>query len=215
MVHLCWGGGGGGYVGRPSKIIWGGSPPSSYPYVCMVFTFWHMYFKNCESETNLTIENFIYVQLDLNIAKSKFSSNLWCLNVNFLVPENLLWDTSSLKYSWKKKESMSKFNLSYDVAVIQWITSCHKNHMTTHVITLWRVCVMSLTTSMSTMHFDIELMFILKARKSPLRVIWSTESYTRGHFMWNLWNSPKARFINFIWNDHTYKNLYIWYKRVL
>ena len=34
--------------------------------------------------------------------------------------------------------------LSYDVAVIQWITSCHKNRMTTRVITLWRVDVTSL-----------------------------------------------------------------------
>ena len=31
--------------------------------------------------------------------------------------------------------------LSYDVAVIQWLTSCHKNRMTTRYITLgyWRV----------------------------------------------------------------------------
>ena len=28
--------------------------------------------------------------------------------------------------------------LSYDVAVFQWITSCHKNRMTTRVITLLR-----------------------------------------------------------------------------
>ena len=33
------------------------------------------------------------------------------------------------------------FNLSYNVAVIQWLTSCHKNRMTTRYITLgyWRV----------------------------------------------------------------------------
>ena len=43
--------------------------------------------------------------------------------------------------------------LSYDVAVIQWITSCHKNRMTTRVITLWRGDVTSLTTSVSTMQF--------------------------------------------------------------
>ena len=32
-------------------------------------------------------------------------------------------------------------HLSYDVAVIQWLTSCHKNRMTTRYITLgyWRV----------------------------------------------------------------------------
>ena len=40
----------------------------------------------------------------------------------------------------------SKLFLSYYVAVIQWITSCHKNRMTTRVITHWRVCVTSLTT---------------------------------------------------------------------
>ena len=31
-----------------------------------------------------------------------------------------------------------KVNLSYDVAVIQWITSRHKNRMTTRYITLWQ-----------------------------------------------------------------------------
>ena len=56
--------------------------------------------------------------------------------------------------------------LSYDVAVIQWIMSCHKNRMTTHVITLWRVHVTSLTTSMSTMCFLFEIIFILKTIKS-------------------------------------------------
>ena len=61
---------------------------------------------------------------------------------------------------------MGKYYLSYDVAGIQWITSCHKNRMTTRVIALWRVCITSLTTSMSTMRFHIELISILKAIKS-------------------------------------------------
>ena len=56
-------------------------------------------------------------------------------------------------------------SLSYDVAFSQWITSCHKNHMTTRVITLWRVDVTSLTMSVSTMCFLAEIMFILKAIK--------------------------------------------------
>ena len=34
-------------------------------------------------------------------------------------------------------------------------------------------------------------------------------SYTRGHFIWNLWNEPLASFINFIWNDHSCKILFI------
>ena len=42
---------------------------------------------------------------------------------------------------------------SYDVAVIQRIASCQKNHMTARVKTLWRLHVTSLTTSMSTMRF--------------------------------------------------------------
>ena len=57
--------------------------------------------------------------------------------------------------------------VSLDIAVIQWITSCHKNPITTRVIILWRVAVTSLTTSMSTMRFHIELLFIL----NPIRVI--------------------------------------------
>ena len=36
-----------------------------------------------------------------------------------------------------------------------------------------------------------------------------TESYTHGHFIWNLWNLPKACFKNFIWNDHSCKILYV------
>ena len=41
--------------------------------------------------------------------------------------------------------------LSYDVAVFHWITSCHKNHITTRVLTLLREYVTSLTTSVTTM----------------------------------------------------------------
>ena len=59
--------------------------------------------------------------------------------------------------------------LSYDVAVIQWITSCHKNHMTTRVITFWRVDVTSLTTSVSTMRFLLEILSTLKAIKSSFK----------------------------------------------
>ena len=42
-------------------------------------------------------------------------------------------------------------SLSYDVTVFQWITSCHKNRMTTCVLTLLREYVTSLTTSVTTM----------------------------------------------------------------
>ena len=75
--------------------------------------------------------------------------------------------------------------LSYDVSIIQWITSCHKNRMTTRVITLWRFYVTRWTTLVSTLSFLTEIMLILKAIK------------------------PQARFINFIWNDHEFKFLFI------
>ena len=46
--------------------------------------------------------------------------------------------------------SMHYEHLSYDAAVFQWITSCHKNRVTTCVITLLREYVTSLTTSVTT-----------------------------------------------------------------
>ena len=52
-----------------------------------------------------------------------------------------------------------KSYLSYDVAVIQWITSRHKNHTT-----LWRVDVTSLTTSVSTRRFLTEIKLALRSR---------------------------------------------------
>ena len=58
---------------------------------------------------------------------------------------------------------------SYDVAVIQWITSCQKNHTTTCVIALWHIDVTSLTTYMSAMRFLAEIMLILWAIKSHLK----------------------------------------------
>ena len=71
---------------------------------------------------------------------------------------------------WVGQDNLCKGEhiLSYDVAVIQRITSCHKTQMTTHVIhvTLWCVYITSLTTSVSTMSFLIEIMLILKAIKS-------------------------------------------------
>ena len=60
-------------------------------------------------------------------------------------------------------------NLSYDVAVIHWITSCHKNRMTTRVITLWCKYVTSQITSVSTMLFLLEILSISKTIKFNLK----------------------------------------------
>ena len=57
--------------------------------------------------------------------------------------------------------------VSYVLAVVQLITSFHKNRMNTRVITLWRVDVTSLTTSVSTMRFLAEIMLIDPLYKPP------------------------------------------------
>ena len=69
-------------------------------------------------------------------------------------------------------------DLSFDVAVIQWITLCHKYRMTTRVITLWRADVTSLTTSVSTMRFLLEILPILKAIKSNFKGSYDKQNLT-------------------------------------
>ena len=60
-------------------------------------------------------------------------------------------DTSYLSKILLLYGAQTNKTLSYDAAVFQWITSCHKNRMTTRVITLLREYVTSLTTSVTTM----------------------------------------------------------------
>ena len=57
-------------------------------------------------------------------------------------------------------------NLSYDVAVIQWITSCHKNHMNTRVITILARRRNIIDNVRFNNGFLIEIMLILKAIQS-------------------------------------------------
>ena len=79
-------------------------------------------------------------------------------------------DRTSNSYLFQRsKQEFMQNKLSYDIAVIQWITSCHKNRMNTRVITLWRVHATSLTTSVPTLGFLTEIKFILKAIKSHLK----------------------------------------------
>ena len=75
-------------------------------------------------------------------------------------------------------EVLYYFYLSYNVAAIQWTTLCHKNQMTTRVITLWRVHLTSLTTSMSTICFLIEIMFILKKINSNSKGSYDKQNFT-------------------------------------
>ena len=73
---------------------------------------------------------------------------------------------------------MPYISLSYDITVIQWITSSHKKCMTTHVITLWRVHVTSLTKFVSTMLFLIKIVFILKAIQFHSKVSYDKQNLT-------------------------------------
>ena len=73
---------------------------------------------------------------------------------------------------------MLELFLSPNVAVTQWITSCHNNRMATGVITLWRERVASLTTSVSTMRFLIEIIFILMAIKSRFKGSYDKQNLT-------------------------------------
>ena len=73
---------------------------------------------------------------------------------------------------------ISNIHLSYDVAVLQWIPSCYKNRMTTRVITLLRVYLKSLTTSVSNSEFLIEIMIILKAIKSHFKKSYDKQNLT-------------------------------------
>ena len=84
--------------------------------------------------------------------------------------------------------------LSYDIGVIQWIKSCHKNP----VITLWRVHITSLTKSLSTMHFCIEIVFILKAIKSHLKGQMINRILHSRSFHMKFMKLAEACFINFI-----------------
>ena len=87
--------------------------------------------------------------------------------------------------------------LSYDVAVIQWITSCHKNRMTTLVITLWRERVTSLTTFMSTMRFLNEIMFNLKTLKYHLEKSYNNGILHSWSFHMKLMKLPEGSFHEF------------------
>ena len=74
--------------------------------------------------------------------------------------------------------------------------------MTTRVITLWRVSVTSLTTSVSTMHFLIEIMFILKAKESHFEGSYAKQNISLVVISYEIYETS-------IQNDHECKILYV------
>ena len=97
----------------------------------------------------------------------------WCrCGVEFLVR------CSSLSENSMCLLGSFKICKSYDVTVIQRLTSCHNNRMTTRVITLLRAHVMPLTTSVSLMHFRVEIMLTLKAIKSNFKGSYDKQNLT-------------------------------------
>ena len=104
--------------------------------------------------------------------------------------------------------------LSYGVAVIQWITSCYNNCMTTRYITLWREQVTSWRRQCQPCIF-VEQLSALKAIKSNLKGSYDKQNLTLV-VIWNLCKIGsqntqiiQTRFINFILNDHECKILFI------
>ena len=83
--------------------------------------------------------------------------------------------------------------LSYDVAIIQRITSCHKNHMTTRAITLWHERVTLLTTSVSTMRFRFEIMYNLKAIKSHFKGSFDKQNLTLVVITYEIYETRQRR----------------------
>ena len=119
--------------------------------------------RNCLVGTNFTIKI-----SDFGMSRSLYSSDYYRVEGQAVLPIRWMAWESILLVSCNNLQKACTFYmyLSYDVAVFQWITSCHKNHMTTHVITLLRECVKSLTTSVTTMLIFIENMSTLRAIKS-------------------------------------------------
>ena len=75
---------------------------------------------------------------------------------------------------------MPKTCLSYEAAVIQWKMLGHKNHMSTHVITLWHVHITSLKMSVSAMQslIEIHVIFTLKVIKSHFKGSYDKQNLT-------------------------------------
>ena len=73
---------------------------------------------------------------------------------------------------------MNILHLSYDVTVIQWIKSCHKNCMTTRVITLLALRCNVIDNVSVNNGFLIEIMIILKVIKSPLKGSYDKQNLT-------------------------------------
>ena len=115
--------------------------------------------------TTLIVNNLFKTSIFQRIGKKNNQSSVSDADreISTLGPTDNAGNSVNLVSSIIRLPSGWDFLLSYDVAVIQWITSCHENRMTTRVITLWRVHVTSLTTSVST------ILFILKVIKSRLK----------------------------------------------
>ena len=124
------------------------------------------------------IRRHFYVMCPLGYKQSRFYAyeednvNLWLrTSLSYRCFERQLSQNFLNKSVRPLKKLLSLCNgLKYIYHVTSlWITSCHKNRMTTRVITLWRKGVTSLTSFVSTMHFLIEIMLLLKAIKSFLK----------------------------------------------
>ena len=54
-------------------------------------------------------------------------------------------------------------------------------------------------------YFDVET----SGYGGNTKVLSNSRPFIHGRFIWNLWNEPLVSFVNFIWNDHECKILFI------
>ena len=118
------------------------------------------------------------------------------LNTICRLQENKMLQKNGHHWSPASIHIIANIYVSYDVAVIQWITSCHKNRMTTRVITLWRVDETSLTTSVSTMHFLLEILSIFKAIESSFKGSYDKQNLTLVVISYEIYETSRRRLVS-------------------
>ena len=102
----------------------------SYKPACTYVYVSHIFYVRCVTYSTVYLITFCCIQIRLQVSEffeSKYMGYRHSLFANLLIKRTMI--------------KVMEICLSYDVAVIQWLTSCHKNRMTTRYITLgyWRV----------------------------------------------------------------------------
>ena len=111
---------------------WSESSLGAQPHCWFCHEVAHMTFVKPDASTKITLCYMLI--LFQTISGTWYFKTIYMLKVYSVYEQNIKSESRKANYNANQC-------LSYDVAVIQWITSCHKNRMTTRYITLgyWRV----------------------------------------------------------------------------